>query len=137
MLLLTSYLSLAQWTKYEYDDENLGWLRIYDPNEPAKPKNYDHRSFSAKQQAIANLIRSWVQASYYPKGAIGDALRVTNEKLGLYNEHTKAMPNTYGVYTNTYFELKKMKKAIIFPRLTHIGGGILWQMEILEITFGY
>ena len=48
MLLLTSYLSLAQWTKYEYDDETLGWLRIYDPNEPTKPKNYDHRSFSAK-----------------------------------------------------------------------------------------
>jgi hypothetical protein len=115
MLLLTLYLALAQWTKYEYDDENLGWLKNYDPKEPTKPISYDHRSFSAKQMAIANLMRSWVQASYYPKGAIGDALRVTNEKIGLYNEHTKAMPNVYGVSTKTYFELKKNPKGNYIP----------------------
>jgi hypothetical protein len=115
ILLLTSSLSLAQWTKHEYDDENLGWLKIYYPNEPTKPISYDHRSFSAKQLAIANLMRSWVQASYHPKGAIGAALRVTNDKLGLYNEHTKAMPSEYGVYSKTYFELKKNEKGNYIP----------------------
>jgi len=114
-LLLISYLSSAQWAKNNYDDEHLGWLKMYKPNEPTKPSSYDHRSFSAKQLAVANLMRSWVQASYSPKGAIGDVLKVTNEKIGLYNEHTKAMPNEYGVYTKTYFELKKNAQGKYIP----------------------
>jgi hypothetical protein len=47
-----------------------------------------------------------MQASYLPKGALGDIKKSVSERLGLYNQYTAARPQSYGAYSKSYIELK-------------------------------
>lgn len=105
LLLIFTTNIFAQ--KYEYSGKSLGWIKMFNPNEPQKPYQLDHRNYSAKQMQISQLLVSWIQQSYTPKGGIGQALRLVNQKLTPNNQHTKAQPHTYGATTKTLIELKK------------------------------
>ncbi len=102
---------LAQGNHFEYEDEYLGWIKIFNTNEPEKPYKQDHLNYSVKQMAISRTIIGWIQQSYTPKGAIGQAFKLVNEKLNEYNQDKKALPQMYGAATKTFIELKKNQKG--------------------------
>lgn len=104
LLLIFSTNLLAQ---NEYAGKSLGWISLGKPNTPQKTLVWDNRIYSAKQMEMSLMLAVWVQQSYTPKGGIGKAFKLVNEKIGLYNEHTKAQPQYYGVNTRTYIDLKK------------------------------
>lgn len=91
----------------EYSDQYLGWIRNIKASDPAKPARYDHRQFSAKQLASCNLFISWIQASYFPRGGLGEGRRIANEKLSPYNQYLRSLHDYYGAYLPTYLFLKK------------------------------
>jgi hypothetical protein len=104
-ILVLSIPLLAQ--RSEYQDKYIGWKTIFTTDTSSKPTVYDHRVISAKQSRTAGMFRQWMQASYTPKGGLGDIKKRANEKLGLYNQYTKAMPNFYGASASVYISLKK------------------------------
>lgn len=53
------------------------------------------------------MIVSWLQQSYTPKGALGQAFKLVNDKLGPYNQHMRSAPQYYGASTKTLIELRK------------------------------
>jgi hypothetical protein len=66
----------------------------------------DDKLYSAAQLSIADSFANWIQASYIPKGGLGDVSRTVSKKLGLYDQNDAALPQTYGAYAKTYLELK-------------------------------
>jgi hypothetical protein len=54
-----------------------------------------------------------VQASYLPKGVLGDVHRHLSTKLGLYNQHEASLPQSYGVTAMSYTTLKYNSKRKI------------------------
>lgn len=106
---------LAQDFHPEYEDKYLGWMKMFDHKQAPKPFTIDHRNYSAKQMGISYMLVDWVQQSYTPKGAIGQAFWMRNEKLGLYNQETKSLPQVYGTTTKTLIELKKNPAGKLAP----------------------
>ncbi|QNA46386.1 hypothetical protein [Lacibacter sediminis] len=125
VFILATLITAAQNQKDAYENAYLGWIKIFNPNEPEKPYTQDNRVYSVKQMAISRMIIGWIQQSYTPKGAIGQALKLVNPKLNLYNENVKALPQMYGANTKTYIELKKNAENKWTPETnTH------WWMDI-------
>ncbi len=92
--------------KQSIEDQVLGWIRIYNYKGATLPITLDHRVYSPAQLSIAQLFANWMQASYLPKGALGDVLQIRNAKLSPYNQNTAAQPNAYGALAKLYTELK-------------------------------
>ncbi|KAK6021253.1 hypothetical protein OSTOST_13076, partial [Ostertagia ostertagi] len=67
------------------------------------------------QLSLCDSFVNWMQASYIPKGGLGDAKKMVTEKIGLYNEYVAALPQAYGAYTKTYTDLRYNKSGKIEP----------------------
>lgn len=106
LIFLLLIFSASLFAQKEYSGKTLGWLKMLNPNEPQKPFQHDHRNYSVKQMEISQMLVSWIQQSYSPKGGIGQGLKLVNAKLGQYNQHTKSHPHYYGAIAKTFFELK-------------------------------
>lgn len=91
----------------EYAGKSLGWLSTFDPSIAEKSVTLDSHVYSAKQMQVARIMIGWIRQSYTPLGSVGQTYKLANEKLGLYNEHTKAQPHRYGALSRTYIDLKK------------------------------
>ena len=89
----------------ELEDQVLGWIKIYNYKGATLPITVDHRVYSAAQLTIAQQFANWMQASYLPKGALGDVLQIRNAKLSPYNQNTAAHPNGYGALAKLYVQL--------------------------------
>jgi hypothetical protein len=88
------------------EDSILGWMKVYHFRGATKGIKVDDKVYSAHQLSICDSFANWMQASYMPKGGLGDIKRSVSEKLGLYNQDDAALPQAYGAYTKTYLELK-------------------------------
>ena len=88
------------------EDSVIGWMKVYNFKGSKEGMTVDHRVYSKAQLSICDSFANWIQASYTPKGGLGDVKKSVGEKLGLYNQHTAAMPQSYGAYCKTYAELK-------------------------------
>lgn len=88
------------------EDSIIGWMKVYKYKGIKEPMQVDGKLYSAAQLSICDTLANWIQASYLPKGALGDVKKSVTEKLGLYNQHTAAKPQGYGAYAKTYIELK-------------------------------
>jgi hypothetical protein len=108
------------------EDQVLGWIRIYDYNPATAPITVDTRVYSPAQLSIARLFANWMQASYLPKGALGDVLQVRNAKLSPYNQNTAAHPNAYGALAKLYTELEYDANKKIVPLTSD---AFLWGIE--------
>ncbi len=84
----------------------IGWMKIYHFKGVKEGLKIDNKIYSAKQLSIGDSFANWIQASYIPKGGLGDVKKFVSEKLGLYNQHTAGKPQSYGAYAKTYTELK-------------------------------
>jgi len=89
----------------ELEDKVLGWMKVYDYKGATTPITLDHRVYSPAQLSIAQLFANWMQASYLPKGALGDVFQVRNPKLSPYNQNTTSLPNAYGAMAKLYVQL--------------------------------
>ncbi|HZM12952.1 MAG TPA: hypothetical protein VFB86_02125, partial [Bacteroidales bacterium] len=88
------------------EDSIIGWMKVYKYKGIKEPMQVDGKLYSAAQLSICDTLANWIQASYLPKGGLGDVKKSVSEKLGLYNQHTAAKPQSYGAYAKTYIELK-------------------------------
>ena len=100
----------AQWLDPKsLEDQVIGWMKVYDYTPATQPITQDHRVYSAAQLSIPRLFTTWMQASYLPKGALGDVVQIRNAKLSAYNQNTAAEPNGYGALAKLYTFLKYAK----------------------------
>jgi len=107
LLCLSGAAPSAQWINPKLlEDQVLGWMKIYDYKAATQPITQDQRVYSPAQLSIARLFTTWMQASYLPKGALGDVLQIRNAKLSPYNQNTAAEPNAYGAIGKLYVFLK-------------------------------
>ena len=97
------------------EDSVLGWIKVYNLKGNKGTKKVDDKLFSSAQLSLCDSFANWMQASYLPKGALGDVKRSVSEKLGLYNQHTAGKPQGYGAYSETYMQLKYNSNGKIVP----------------------
>jgi hypothetical protein len=86
-------------------DTVIGWMRPYTAPAARKPQKVDDKVYSPAQLAIADALATWMQASYMPKGALGEMRVIASGKLGLYNQADAALPQSYGALAKSYLEL--------------------------------
>ncbi|MGH9221116.1 MAG: hypothetical protein ACRD1W_17545, partial [Vicinamibacterales bacterium] len=110
----------------ELEDQVLGWIKVYDYKGATKPITVDTRVYSPAQLSIAQLFANWMQASYLPKGALGDVLQLRNAKLSAYNQNTAAHPQAYGALVKLYTELMYGVNKKIEPLTSD---AFLWGIE--------
>lgn len=106
--MVTHMTSYAQ--TYEYTDQFLGWMKIYKFKGAVKPLQVEDKKYSIAQLSIADSFANWMQASYTPKGALGDIIKYVTPKTGIYNSdrYNKAAPQSYGSRAASYIFLKKV-----------------------------
>ena len=110
----------------ELEDQVLGWIKVYDYKGATKPITVDTRVYSPAQLSIAQLFANWMQASYLPKGALGDVLQLRNAKLSAYNQNTAAHPHAYGALVKLYTQLMYGVNKKIEPLTSD---AFLWGIE--------
>ncbi len=88
------------------EDSVIGWMKVYNFKGVKVGTKVDDKVYSANQISLCDSFANWIQASYMPKGGLGDVKKSVSEKLGLYNQHTAGKPQSYGAYAKTYIELK-------------------------------
>ena len=108
------------------EDQVLGWIKVYNYQPATAPITMDARVYSPAQLTIARQFANWMQASYLPKGALGDVLQIRNAKLGLYNQNTAAHPNGYGALAKLYMQLMYDANKKIVPLTSD---SVNWGME--------
>jgi hypothetical protein len=87
-------------------DSVIGWMKVYNFKGTKESKKVDDKLYSAAQLSISDSLANWMQASYIPKGGLGDVKKAVSDKLGLYNKHTAVLPQVYGAYAKAYEFLK-------------------------------
>ena len=110
----------------ELEDQVLGWIKVYDYKGATQPITLDHRVYSPVQLSNAQLFANWMQASYLPKGALGDVFQIRNAKLSPYNQNTAAHPNGYGALVKLYMQLMYDANKKIVPLTSD---SVNWGME--------
>jgi hypothetical protein len=136
-LLLFSMALMAQrfidrigFVREDIEDSVIGWMKIYNFKGTKEPLKVDNRLYSAAQLSMRDSFANWMQASYIPKGGLGDVKKSLTEKLGLYNQHTAGLPQGYGAYSIVYFFLKynSDKKFVPINNL-----GVSWSIMANEV----
>ncbi len=120
ILLCTFWVSMAPTfaqpiTHQSIEDSVLGWMKVYNFKGVKVGMKVDNKVYSANQISICDSFLNWMQASYMPKGGLGDAKKSVTEKLGLYNQHTAGKPQSYGAFAKTYTFLKYNSSRKIVP----------------------
>ena len=107
LLLFSLFTSIAQpIPPSTIENDVIGWMKVYHFKGAKEPKKVDNKLYSVAQLSICDTLANWIQASYMPKGGLGDVKRSVSEQLGLYNQYTAGKPQSYGAYSKTYTELK-------------------------------
>ncbi len=97
------------------EDSVIGWMKLYHFKGVKTGMKVDSKVYSAGQLSICDSFANWIQASYLPKGGLGDVKKFVSEKLGLYNQYMAGMPQSYGAYAKTYTELKYNSSHQLVP----------------------
>jgi hypothetical protein len=106
IVTVSSATSAQQIPQQSYQDSVLGWMKVYRFTGVRAPVTVDAKRYSPAQLSIGDSLATWIQASYAPRGALGDVIRSVSARLGLYNKNDASLPQTYGAYAKTYTELK-------------------------------
>jgi len=108
------------------EDQVLGWIKVYNYQPATAPITMDARVYSPAQLTIARQFANWMQASFLPKGALGDVLQMRNATLIPYNQNTAAHPNAYGALAKLYMQLMYDANKKIVPLTSD---SVNWGME--------
>jgi len=97
ILCICSIQLFAQSTdKQIIAETSYGWMRIYNFKGAKAPQQLGDRKFSIAQMSICDSFQNWIQASYIPKGTIGDVRKAIMPKIGMYNPEDAFAPQGYG-----------------------------------------
>ncbi|MFL5739592.1 MAG: hypothetical protein ACJ75B_05200 [Flavisolibacter sp.] len=121
------------------EDSVLGWIKIYHLKGVREPKKVDDKFYTAAQLSICDSFANWMQASYMPKGGLGDVRKNVSAKLGPYNKITAALPQAYGATALIYTDLKynssgKMVPATNFGEFWTIYANAVPGWAVLDIS---
>ncbi|MBS1512486.1 MAG: hypothetical protein JST86_16700 [Bacteroidetes bacterium] len=101
--LLVPFFAAAQKSNEQIiADSSFGWMKIYHYQGQKNTRTVDDKVFSAAQLSLCDSFGNWMQASYVPKGCIGDIRKVIGPKLGLYNPWVRYAPQFYGTTSYTW-----------------------------------
>lgn len=109
IIILTSYSAFAQTTHNDaYENLYLGWMKIYNYKGVSKPLQVEEKKYSPAQLSIADSFANWMQASYTPKGSLGDIKKyVTRKKDDYHQRYNEAVPHSYGASALSYTFLRQ------------------------------
>src|SRR5687767_2208792 len=103
VLLVNMTAVTAQEIRNElFEDSVLGWMQVYHFKGIKESKKVDNKIYSAAQLSLCDSFANWIQASYVPKGGLGDVKKSVAEKIGPYNQYAISHPQSYGAYAKTY-----------------------------------
>lgn len=108
------------------EDSVIGWMKIYNGKGVKELRKVDHRTYSPAQLSLCDSFTNWMQASYIPKGGLGDVIKKLSPALTAYNQSTAGKPQSYGAYSKTYTELKYNSKRKPEP---YTNSNIWWEVS--------
>lgn len=125
----------AQYNYEEYRNMYLGWIKIYNYKGTSKPVTIENKTYSIAQLSIIDSFANWMQASYTPKGSLGDIIKYLSPKKGVYNDnkYNLALPHSYGVRAPSYNYLKKVNGK--YTPVNNLGNH--WSISANEIPLNY
>src|SRR3982751_5325169 len=96
-------------------DSSFGWMKVYYFKGAKTRMTVDDKVYSVEQLSICDSFANWMQASYIPRGGLGDIKRTVSAKLGPYNQYEAGLPQSFGAYSSTYTELKYTSGGKVTP----------------------
>ncbi|RYG49875.1 MAG: hypothetical protein EOO01_11945 [Chitinophagaceae bacterium] len=112
----------------DIQDTEIGWIKVFQFKEPAKPFAQHGWSYPANQTNIAQQIATWMQQTITPRGLLGEMVQSVlapepsasiSSSSYTYNEAEKnnrnALPNTYGAFAKFYMHLQKTSTKKFWP----------------------
>jgi hypothetical protein len=130
---LTTTAVAAESAYDAYRDETLGWKKVYHFGPAQKALKVDDKVYSPAQISIAGQLANWMQASYLPKGGLGDVRKTALERIGLYNTYNSALPPSYGARADTFVFLKQVDGKWV-NETTH---SIVWEIVANKVPENY
>jgi hypothetical protein len=131
VLFLAGLSSYAQSiSPQSIQDSVIGWMKVYHFKGIKESKKVDDKLYSAAQLSLCDSFANWIQVSYIPKGGLGDVKKSVSEKLGQYNQHTAAKPQSYGAYAKIYVFLKYNSSHKMVPENNL---GTFWNIYANEV----
>jgi hypothetical protein len=106
LVLIFNSTSAQPIPRQSIEDSVIGWMKVYHYKGVKESKKVDDKLYSPAQLSVCDSLVNWMQASYIPKGGLGDVKKSVSERLGQYNKHTAVLPQSYGAYAKTYVFLK-------------------------------
>jgi hypothetical protein len=101
------------------EDSVIGWMKVYNFKGAKQSLKVDNKLYSTAQLSICDSFANWIQDSYMPKGGLGDVRKKVSAKLGLYNQLTASLPQSYGAYAKTYVFLMYNSNRKLVPQTDH------------------
>jgi hypothetical protein len=101
----------------------LSGRQVYHLKGAKESHKMDNRVYSIAQLSICDSLVNWIQASYIPKGGIGDVKKVVFPKKSVYSIYNTGLPQGYGV-TSFLWSMEWKKDKIVPIQETEIPWGI-------------
>ncbi|RXK62111.1 hypothetical protein ESA94_03605 [Lacibacter luteus] len=135
IVLCHCYTSVAQYNYDEYKQMYVGWIKIYNYKGALNPVTVENKTYSKAQLSIVDSFGNWMQASYTPKGSLGDMKKYLSPKTGMYNDdvYNKVLPHSFGVRAVSYVFLKKVNNN--YTPVNNLGNH--WAISANEIPLNY
>lgn len=103
ILLITWQSAFSQMTRQQSIDEaELGWYKVYHFKGAKESRKLGQYVFSVAQISIADSLANWMQASYLPKGGIGDIKRQIFPAADQYSPYKAVWPQGSGATAYTW-----------------------------------
>jgi len=103
LMMLCFDLINAQPTQQQTIEESeLGWYKVYHFKGTRESKKLNGRLYSAAQLSLCDTLANWMQASYLPKGGIGDVQKTVFPAVNQYSPFDVALPQGYGATAYTW-----------------------------------
>jgi len=105
------------------EDSVFGWRKLYHLKGATESKKMDNRVYSIAQLSVCDSLTNWMQASYIPKGGIGDVRKVIFPKASVYSLYNIGLPQGFGV-TSFLWSMEWKNDKIVPIQETEIPWGI-------------
>ncbi|MDZ7650950.1 MAG: hypothetical protein U5K54_29560 [Cytophagales bacterium] len=94
MLWLTSFAQ--ELPRQLYADSVLGWTKVYHFKGVKEPLKVHDKTYLPAQLSISDSLANWMQASYIPKGGLGDVKKRLLQSGFSISNYSAALPTNYG-----------------------------------------
>ena len=103
----------------EIEDSVIGWMKVYNFKGTKEPLKVHDKTYSAGQLSVSDSLANWIQASYLPKGGLGDVKKEVAAEWFFNKDYSAALPFNYGATSYTYYFLKYNSSRKLVPATSH------------------